>query len=271
MTQAMILTVAPNGAYKQKQDHRALPVTPSEVVEAAREAVLAGATMIHTHARDEQGRHSLDPRLNQQIRDMLKTEVGDDIAVQLTTEAAGIYQPPAQMAMVREVQPEAVSVAVRELLPEDKDTHGAQGFFHWLATQEIVCQYILYSAEDVQRYHRLKAAGVIPSVPHHLLFVLGRYHAQQQSSPDDLLPFLAAHRDDTPWMVCAFGADEHRCARLAMQKGGDVRVGFENNLYDQHGELAADNSVLIRQVAAEADAQNRRIMTAAQWREQFAF
>ncbi|WP_261842523.1 3-keto-5-aminohexanoate cleavage protein [Aliamphritea ceti] len=271
MTQKMILTVAPNGAYKQKKDHQALPVTPREVVDAARQAVTAGATMIHTHARDEQGRHSLDTGLNQQIWDMLKAEVGDDIVVQLTTEAAGIYQPPAQMAMVREVQPEAVSVALRELLPEGQDVNDAQGFFHWLAEQQIVCQYILYSAEDVQRYHQLKASGVIPSVPHHLLFVLGRYHAQQQSSPDDLLPFLAAHHDETPWMVCAFGADEHRCARLAMQKGGDVRVGFENNLYDLEGDIAADNAVLIRQVATEAAAQKRIIMSAAQWRRDFAF
>ncbi len=32
-------------------------------------------------------------------------------------------------------------------------------------------------------------------------------------------------------MVCAFGANELRCAALAALLGGHVRVGFENNLY----------------------------------------
>ncbi len=65
-----------------------------------------------------------------------------------------------------------------------------------------------------------------------MLFVLGRYARRPRTSlPADLLPFLAP---DAPrfrsWMVCAFGRHEAACALAAALLGGDIRVGFENNL-----------------------------------------
>ena len=55
------------------------------------------------------------------------------------------------------------------------------------------------------------------------LLVLGRYATAQESSPNDLDVF--PHSAD-PWMVCAFGGQEHACLQKAAQLGGDVRVGF---------------------------------------------
>lgn len=56
----LIVTVAPNGAYKQPADHRALPITPQALAATARACLDAGAAMIHMHIRDAQGRHTLD-------------------------------------------------------------------------------------------------------------------------------------------------------------------------------------------------------------------
>ncbi|MEH6577291.1 MAG: 3-keto-5-aminohexanoate cleavage protein [Amphritea sp.] len=267
--QAVTITVAPNGAYKQKSDHPALPVSPLEIAVAAEQAAAAGATMIHAHARTAQGKHSLDPEQNCKVWHAIKERVGDDIVVQLTTEAAGIYQPEQQMQLIRQVKPEAASFALRELFPDDSSIPTASAFFHWVAEQHIIAQYILYSAEEVSRYHQLKAAGILPDTPHHLLFVLGRYHQQQQSSPEDLAPFIAAHRDETPWMVCAFGQREHACASRAMELGGDVRVGFENNLLDNQGQSAANNAVLVQQVTAAAANLQRPLLSAQQFRQKF--
>jgi 3-keto-5-aminohexanoate cleavage enzyme len=81
------------------------------------------------------------------------------------------------------------------------------------------------------------------------LFVLGRYTQGQQSSPNDLLPFLNAWALDLPWALCAFGRREAACAITAACLGGHVRVGFENNLYLSDGTLAPDNAALVRGVA----------------------
>lgn len=265
----VVITVAPNGAYKQKTDHPALPITAAEIAIAAEQAVQAGATMIHAHARDDQGRHSLDPVLNQQVWDAIRQRVDDRIVVQLTTEAAGVFKPDQQIAMVRKVKPEAVSFALRELIPDPTSVKQATAFFHWVAEQQLIPQYILYSAEELEWYKQLRQTGVIPEQPHQLLFVLGRYHQQQQSSPQDLEPFLQSGCKDLNWMVCAFGKAEHLCARRALELDGDVRVGFENNLLNSRGQQAADNAELVRQVSDMADAVNRSRMSANQFRRYF--
>ena len=48
----LILTVAPNGAYKQHSDHPAVPLTPQALADTARRCLDAGAAMLHLHIRD---------------------------------------------------------------------------------------------------------------------------------------------------------------------------------------------------------------------------
>lgn len=268
--QKAILLVAPNGARRTKEDHSALPMTAQELALETELAVAAGATVVHAHARDENGEHSLDIERNREVYQAIRQRLGDRVVIQLTTEAVGIYQPPAQMALIEAIKPEAASFALRELVADDSQLETAKVFFHACAAWGTVAQYILYSAEDVQRYHQLKTLGVLPEGGHHLLFVLGRYTVGQVSSPVDLLPFIQAHTDDTPWAVCAFGRDEHRCASAALALGGDVRVGFENNLLDMHGEPAHNNAALVAQAAVTARSMGREIMTATQFRAQFS-
>ena len=76
-----------------------------------------------------------------------------------------------------------------------------------------------------------------------VLFVLGRYAAEQTSSPSDLLAFLNADDGAYPWAMCAFGRLEHACVMAAAASGGHVRVGFENNLYLPDGSLAQTATV----------------------------
>lgn len=269
MSNTTIVTVAPNGAYKQKLDHPALPMTPREVAEAAQLAAEAGATMIHAHARDEAGRHSLEIRDNRQVWDAIRNRVGEEIVVQLTTEAAGIYHPEQQMAMVREIKPEAASFALKELIPNPAAEAQAQRFFHWVADQGIAAQYILYSAEELRRFNQLMQQGVIPDTPHQLLFVLGRYQQNQQSSPADLQPFMSQLHPDSRWMVCAFGLQEHPCIETAITSGGDARIGFENNLYNAAGETAKDNTELVKQAIDVVRQQKKNVMSAAEYRSNF--
>ena len=263
------LIVAPNGARRTTADHARLPVTPEQIAYEAELAARAGATMVHAHARDEQQRHTLDIECNRAVYSAIKQRVGEGIVVQLTTEAVGIFTPDQQMALIEALHPEAASFALRELFPDASWTQRSSDFLHAMQSAGVVAQYILYSAEEVSWYHQLKADGVLPAGPHHLLFVLGRYSAGQQSHPTDLLPFVTAHQDDTPWAVCAFGALEHRCACAALALGGDVRVGFENNLLDKHGVLAQSNATQIAQVAEAAAAMARPLLSAEAFRVRY--
>ncbi|MEF1305597.1 3-keto-5-aminohexanoate cleavage protein, partial [Vibrio owensii] len=138
------IIVAPNGARKTKQDHDQLPMTIEELVAEAKVCQTAGATMIHLHARDAQGTHSLEVDDNLEIYHTVKAAVGDSMIVQLTTEAVGMYSPQQQMALIKAVKPEAASFALRELIPDEQSEEQGFAFFDWVAAQGILSQIILY-------------------------------------------------------------------------------------------------------------------------------
>ena len=265
----LILAVAPNGARKTKRDHPALPITPDELARCAADCRKAGAAMIHLHVRDDAEKHSLSVARYRAATAAIKEAVGDDLIIQATSEAVGIYGPEQQRAMVRELQPEAVSLALKELLPPESDRRAEKefaDFAHWLADTGILPQWIFYSAEELARFGALRSRGLIPPGAAFLLFVLGRYSAGQRSDPWDLLPFLTEDPRD-PWAICAFGPRETAVALTASALGGHVRIGFENNLHLPNGEVAPDNAALVAATAAAAEALGRPLADAARARE----
>lgn len=262
----LLITCAPNGAYKQRQDHPALPLTAQDLATTAKSCLDAGAAMLHMHIRDAQGRHSLDPDTYRAATAAVRQAVGQALVVQITSEAAQVYQAAEQIAAVQAVRPEAVSIGLREVDTPDIGERGLATFWGWLARERVMTQVILYNVADLRRWQHLRQAGVVPEAPWNVLFVLGRYSAGQTSSPQDLLPFVQAHQGPEPWSMCAFGPSEHACATLAAALGGHVRVGFENNLYLNDGSLAPDNAALVRQVTATAATLNRPLATADQVR-----
>ena len=265
----LLITVAPNGAYKQRPDHPALPLTTTELGQTAKQCLDAGAAMIHMHIRDAEGRHSLDVQGYRDAQQAVKAAVGDELIIQVTSEAARVYKAPEQIAMVTALKPEAVSVGLREVDQPEIGEAGLAQFFGWLAKERVMTQVIVYDVADLQRWQALRAQGVIPDAPWSLLFVLGRYSVGQTSEAKDLLPFVMAHTGQEPWSMCAFGAGEHACATTAVALGGHARVGFENNLLLNNGQVAPDNAALVRQIADSARVLGRSLYTAQQAREAF--
>jgi len=265
MTQAqpLIVTVAPNGARKSRSDHPAIPLSPLELADSAQQCLEAGAVMIHLHVRGEHNEHSLDVGRYREAISAIRARVGSGLIIQATSEAVGVYTPVQQMAMVRELKPEAVSLAVRELCPADEAVGEAARFFKWLRREKISPQYILYSVADVLHFQALRERGVIPGDCPSVLFVLGSYGGGS-SSPDQLQPLLRAMDQSVVWSVCAFGAGEADCMACAAERGGHCRVGFENNMHMASGEVAPDNAALIVQLG---NTVNRKFATVDEARE----
>lgn len=262
----LIIAVAPNGARKTKKDHPALPIGPEDLAAEAEASLAAGAAMIHLHVRADDDSHSLDVGRYQAAIAAIRDRVGQRIIIQATSESVGIYTADEQMTMVRQLRPEAVSLAIREIIPPGgEDT--ARAFLSDLREMKTSPQFILYDDADLKRYYDLRDRGIIPGAGHFLLFVLGRYAKGQTSSPLDMIPFLGAHRMDTPWAVCAFGPQEHRVATAAVALGGHMRVGFENNMCLKNGDIADNNAQLVAQVSDAAKLILRPVADAATARE----
>jgi uncharacterized protein (DUF849 family) len=255
----VMVIAAPNGARRTHADHPALPITADELADCAASLLDAGVSVLHLHVRDSEGQHTLAPDACRAAIQRISRRTGNDLILQLTTEAVGRYTREQQMSLVRELRPEAVSLALRELCPDDDAEAAAAPFFAWLVAERIWPQYILYSLEDVRRFESMRRRGVFAEEHPSCLLVLGRYADQLAGDPAELDALLSPiDHERFPWSVCCFGPREQQAMLAALRKGGHVRIGFENNLLLVDGIAAADNAALIAQFTAVTEGSPRR-------------
>ena len=267
----VVVTVAPNGGRKTKADHPALPLTASELARTGAECLERGASMIHLHVRDAEGRHCLDPEAYRVTIAHICQEVGDRLVLQITSESIGLYSPAEQRAAVLKTNPEAVSLALGELAPEAPDERDFCIFLSKLKQMRVWPQIILYTPAEAERLGAMVKQGLIPFDRLSVLYVLGRFSLTRTALPRDLLPFLAP---DMPrfhsWSVCAFGRRETACVTAAALLGGHARVGFENNLSLPDGARAASNADLVSAATRAFEAVGLQTQTADGLREEIA-
>lgn len=272
MLDPIIITVAPNGARKTTSDLAQIPVTTQAIAEEAENCTNAGTSVMHLHIRDEREGHTLDVNQYKETIVMIKGRVGDNMIVQATTEAVGIYKPSQQIDVALALKPESLSLAIREFVPTPEHETAFQEMVHELHQAGTVPQYILYSPDEVAYFVDMKKRGIIPAGKSWVLFVLGKKQAvvtggSAAAQPEDLDPFLemfdkGLNLSETVWSVCAFGENELACMIYAVKCGGNPRIGFENNHLMADGEIAPSNAALIQQFADAVQSSNRKIATA---------
>ncbi|SLN68523.1 3-keto-5-aminohexanoate cleavage protein [Ruegeria meonggei] len=237
------ILVAPNGARRGASDHVMLPMSMDQIVDTGHRCFDAGANGLHLHIRDAQGRHTLDAGQYLETMAELRQKV-PHLDIQITTEAAGVFDVETQYNCLRDVRPEWVSISVREIAREPALASRVYGL---CSEQGTRVQHILYDADDAAQLAHWHEAGIVAKEQSDCLLVLGRYVTGQESSPKDLDQFPA---DASDWMVCAFGSQEHACLVYAAHHGADVRVGFENSLTDRDGNVWKDNAASVSALIA---------------------
>ncbi len=245
------IMVAPNGGRHTKEHHPELPMTIAETVETAVSCFAKGAGSIHAHLRDADGLHLLDAGAYSELIAEVACRA-PAMPVQITTESAGRYGPTSQRDLLKKVRPEGVSISLAEMLA-DGDRAASRRSYHELAEAGVAVQHILYNSDQLTQLAVEQAAGVLPSGPLQLLFVLGRYTREQRSDPSMLTPYLTALASlklHAEWAVCAFGPAETACLADAHARGGSVRVGFENNIFMADGSVATDNAARVAEIFA---------------------
>lgn len=256
------IAVAPNGGRRSKSDHSGLPLSPEELAACAAECLEAGASMIHIHVRDDAGCHCLEVDRYRAAIAAIRDTVSDRLIIQVTTESLGIFTPDEQMDLVRVLHPEACSIALREMVPDASYESAFAALLEWMRHERIVPQIILYDRPDLERLQDMLRRGLVPAEDIPVLFVLGRYTTHQQSSPADLQEFLQVSSAFAHWSMCAFGQDEAACGVAAALMGGNVRLGFENNLLLPEGTVAENNAALIAPVRESLRLLGRGLETA---------
>jgi 3-keto-5-aminohexanoate cleavage enzyme len=268
MTAPVIITVAITGAVPTKADNPAVPVTPSEQIEATQAAYEAGASLVHLHVRNEDGSSSSDPLRFAEVLEGVRRHCPGMI-IQFSTGGRGRAQDERAVPLL--LHPDMASLATGSVNfatqiydnPPELVVAMAQAMLKAGIKPEIEVfdLAMLYTAQS------LVARGLIAPSPH-VQFVLGIPNALPARRR--LLEFAISELEElmpgATWTAAGIGRHQLDVARLAMELGGHVRTGLEDNLKYDRTRLAASNAELVAQAVALCSHYGRHPATPAEAR-----
>ncbi|HMF30477.1 MAG TPA: 3-keto-5-aminohexanoate cleavage protein [Candidatus Lokiarchaeia archaeon] len=273
----LIITVAPTGSLTTREQLPWIPVTPREIADAAVEAYQAGAAIVHIHVRDPvTGEPAQEQELYRETIDYIREDTAGKMIICTTTGGrATMGATPEERMCSLDLQPELASLNVNSMnfgpriFPNPPDV--VELFAQTMKDKGIKPEVECYDIGHVDVLRDLVKRDLI-TPPLRVNFVMGVKGGIPATFKNLLSIYDACQLEecagqDMSWMVTALGAGELPMSVLAMMMGGDVRVGFEDNIYYKKGEKAKSNAQLVEHISRIAEELDREVATADEARQ----
>ncbi len=265
-----IITAAIVGAETTRDQNPHLPISPEEIGEEARRCAEAGASVIHLHVRDEHGRASQEAaRFRAAIRAI---RARTDVIVQTSTGGAvgmSVDERCGPLTLEGADAPEMATLNVGTInFGDDIFANPApqtDDVARRIRAARLTPEIEIYDAGHLDIAADLVKRGLVDT-PLHFQFVLGVRGALSATARN--LDFLigGVPRGST-WGVAGIGRHQLPLADLAVIRGGNVRVGLEDNIYLDKGVLAEGSAPLVQRAAALVRARGRSVATVGEARQ----
>jgi len=263
----IVIVLAPTGAEVTRAQQPALPHTPGEIAAATREAVAAGASLVHLHMREPDGAPSARLELWQETIQLL--DRGPEVIKMIST-GGSVDQSIEERLIGMQAGPDLAGIETGSLNFGDELflTSRPDGLRVVAAAQEhgVELEVEAFDLGHVHAALRMHERGELPG-PLRFNLVLG-VPGGVDATPEALYAMRMALPADARWTVTAIGRHQRRMLALAVLCGATgVRVGFEDNVYLRRGRLAVSNAELVADMADLATALGRRPATFDEARE----
>lgn len=257
----VVVVVAPTGAEVTREQQPALPHTPAEIASATRDAVAAGASVVHLHVREGDGRPSARLELWQQTLDLVRQ--GPPV-ISMVSTGGSVDQSIEERLTGLQAAPDMAGIETGSMnFGDDLFLTSRPDGLRVAAASQAAGVALEVEAFDLGHVHaalRMHARGELPG-PLRFNLVFG-VPGGVDSTPEALHALRAALPADAPWSVTAIGRHQRRMLALAVLCGATgVRVGFEDNVYLRRGQLAASNADLVADVVELIGTLGRRPAT----------
>jgi 3-keto-5-aminohexanoate cleavage enzyme len=264
MSMPMVITAAMVGAETTREQTPYLPITAEEIAEDAVKCREAGAAMVHLHVRTADGKPSQDAELfRAAIRAIRKRT---DVIIQTSTGGAvgmSVDERCGPLTLTGEDRPDMATLTTgtvnfgqdvfwnpRPLVRDIAKRIRALGI-----KPEIEC----FDVGMIDEASILAKEGLV-DLPAHYDFVLGVPGAL--TARVDALEFMIKSLPEgSTWTVAAVGRHQLSFVEHAAERGGNARVGLEDNIFVSKGVLAKGNWELVAEAAKRAKAKGRTLAT----------
>ena len=266
MSGPCIICVAITGSLPTKSDNPAVPISVAEQIESSHEAFEAGASIVHCHVRDDDGRPTSDTERFARLMEGLRKHC-PGLIVQFSTggrSGAG----PARGGMLP-LKPDMASLSVGSNNFPTRVYENPPDLVDWLA-DEMVRHDIKPEIECFDLSHIVQAAvmgkdGRLKG-PLYVQFAMGVRNAMPADERifDFYIETLNRYAPDAMWCAAGIGASQILVNEWCIRKGGHTRTGLEDNVRLDRRTLAPSNAALVRRVVDLCERHERPV---ASWRE----
>jgi 3-keto-5-aminohexanoate cleavage enzyme len=266
----MVITAAIVGAEVTRNETPYLPITAEEIGEEAARCREAGAAMVHLHVRNPDGTPSQDTELfRAAIREIRSRS---DILVQTSTGGAvgmSVDERCGPLKLSGTDGPDMATLTTGTMNFGDEVFWNPRPLVREIARRiralgikpEIEC----FDAGMIDEANQLAREGLI-DLPAHYDFVLG-VPGGLGARPEALDFMRASVPAGSTWTCAAMARHQLPFVELAAERGGNARVGLEDNIFLAKGVLARGSFELVAEAARRAREKGRELATPAQARQ----
>jgi 3-keto-5-aminohexanoate cleavage enzyme len=250
MSRKVIITVAPTGSVTTRAETPYLPITPEEVIEETVRSYNAGASVVHLHARDpDTGQPTSSVEIFRMYLDGIRQRC--PIITQITTGGGAAtlglgYDE--RFRPVEELRPDSASLNAgsmnfgRKLFPNPPEV--MERYAKRMVELGVMPEFEIYDLSMIQNVDVwIRRPGIVPS-PYQNSFVMGVLGGIPPTFKNLLALVESLPQGDT-WQVIGIGRHQFTLGVAGILLGGNIRVGFEDNIYLAKGVLARSNAELV--------------------------
>jgi 3-keto-5-aminohexanoate cleavage enzyme len=265
----VVITAAIVGAEVTRAQNPHVPYTAEEIAEEARRCADAGAAVVHLHVRTDDGRASQDAARFRAAVEAIRART--DLVVQVSTGGAVGMALEERLGGL-EARPEMATLICGSI------NFGDEVFENSLPDMREVARRIrtagaqpeleLYELGHLDNALLLERAELIahPFWVQLVLGVPGALGARERV----LRFFVGELPPGAHWGVAAVGRHQAPMLALALELGGHVRVGLEDNIYLERGVLAQGSAPFVERIARQARERGRSVASAHEVRAALA-
>jgi 3-keto-5-aminohexanoate cleavage enzyme len=252
----IIITAALTGVLADRKQCPYIPYTPEEIAEEGLRAVQAGASILHIHARQDNGRPAYDVetyrRIDQEVRRRCP-----QVIINYSTGAIGIGLEE-RIHHVDALRPDMAALNMGSMnyaiySPQNKEFYhdhvfqnpfqDIQFFLERMRAAGTRPEMEVFDAGHIHNATPFMDMGLLPK-PYTFSFVMGVLGGIQATT-ENLLHQARSVPAGSHWQVITVGRRQWGMAAVASTLGGHIRVGLEDNFYLPEGEMAKSNGELV--------------------------
>jgi uncharacterized protein (DUF849 family) len=253
----VILSCALTGAVTTKKHCPAIPYTPVEIAEEARRAYEAGASIVHIHARNDDGSPTWSSATFAAI--MKECKARSPVLINWSTGGAGPMNQRVDHLSLRPAIAALNMGSMNYAKFSDAKKSFAFNFIFANSFDDIIAfakamkehnakpEMECFDTGHTNSHGVLESLGLIEK-PYHFSFIMGVLGGIPASARH-----LAFQAQQVPagsrWKVVGISREQWPLAMAALSLGGDVRVGLEDNFYLPDGTMASSNGDLVGEAA----------------------